>query len=123
MNARKATVILLEDDQILRQLLADGLQHDGYPVIEAATIAKAGEALVASGGRAILLADRAVSPDGPNGFQFAAAALEQYPALRVVYVSGTHIAVRRRSFGPRERGLAKPFAMSQLMTLVRELAF
>ena len=46
---------------------------------------------------------------------------EQFAGLRVIYVSGTHIAVRRRPLGPRERGLLKPFAMSQLLTAVREL--
>ena len=42
--------------------------------------------------------------------------------LRVIYVSGNHMAVRRRPLGERERGLLKPFAMSQLLSLVRELA-
>ena len=117
-----ATVILLEDDQTLRELLADGLQHEGYAVIEAPTPARAAEALAKTEGRAVLLADRAVAADGPNGFQFAANALEQYPPLRVIYISGTHIAVRRRVFGPRERGLVKPFAIAQLLTLIREFA-
>ena len=47
--------------------------------------------------------------------------MERFADLRVVYISGTHIAVRRRTLGARERALLKPFAMSQLVTAVREL--
>jgi DNA-binding response OmpR family regulator len=116
-------IILLEDDASLRSLMKEGLQEAGHGVEEVATGAGAQAALAAVEGRAILVADRSIegASDGPNGFQIAADALEQYPALKVIYISGTHIAVRRRTLGPRERALLKPFAMTQLLAAVREL--
>ena len=109
---------------MLRSLLADGLQAARYTVVEAATGQAAAQAIAAAEGNAILVADRQVEPQesGPNGFQFAAKALEQHALLRVIYMSGNHMAVRRRPLGERERALLKPFAMSQLLTLIRELA-
>ena len=111
----------MEDDTTLRALMADGLRDAGYPVVEAATGALAKEALAAAKGRVILVADRSVDKDGPNGFQLASEALEIRPDLSVIYISGTHIAIRRRTLGQRERALLKPFAISQLLTMVREL--
>lgn len=104
-----------------RALLADGLRDASYTVVEAATGAQAKQALQAIMGAAILIADRSVDKEGPNGFQLASEALERQPGLRVIYISGTHIAIRRRTLGARERALLKPFALSQLLTMVREL--
>jgi DNA-binding response OmpR family regulator len=123
MNEAAQPIILLEDDASLRSLMREGLQEAGHGVQEVATGAGAHAALAVVEGRAILVADRAIEGggDGPNGFQIAAEALDRYPALKVIYISGTHIAVRRRTLGPRERALLKPFAMAQLLALVREL--
>ena len=116
------TIILLEDDATLRELLADGLGQAGYAVVQTTTGDEMKRALdAAASSRTILVADRAVGQDGPNGFQLASDAMQQHPDLRVIYISGTHIAIRRRVLGARERALLKPFAMSQLLILVREL--
>ncbi len=111
----------MEDDDTFRALLADGLRDAQYPVVEAATGAATRQALSAAEGRAILVADRSVDAEAPNGFQLASEAMVEYPELCVIYISGTHIAIRRRVLGERERALLKPFAMSQLLTAIREL--
>jgi DNA-binding NtrC family response regulator len=123
MNEAVLPIILLEDDASLRSLMTEGLREAGHGVQEVSTGAGAQAALAAVEGRAILVADRTIegAGDGPNGFQIAADALERYPALKVIYISGTHIAIRRRTLGPRERALLKPFAMTQLMGAVRDL--
>ena len=122
MSEGALPIILLEDDAVLRTLMAEALAEAGHGVTEVATGAGASAALAVVEGRAILVADRAIEGDGPNGFQIASESLESYPNLRVIYISGTHIAVRRRTLGERERALLKPFAMAQLLAAVRELA-
>ena len=121
MNATARPVILLEDDASLRALWAEGLQEAGLTALAAANVVEAEAAVQHVGGWAVLVADRTIEPATPNGFQFAADALERYPDLRVVYVSGTHIAIRRRALGERERALLKPFAMAQMLDAVRDL--
>ncbi len=122
MSDKKPPVILLEDDAILRELMADGLQHAGFAVVSTSTAAQLRAELETVAGRAILVADRAVEEQKPNGFQVAAELLAQYDQLRVIYISGTHIAIRRRELSERERAMLKPFAMTQLLTAVRDLA-
>ncbi len=121
MSETARPIVLLEDDAMLRRLMAEGLAEAGYKVVEAPSGQLALTALAAAAGRAVLVADRSVDAGGPNGFQLAADALAQYPELRVIYISGTHIAVRRRTLGERERALLKPFAMAQLLGAVRDL--
>ena len=123
MSHSTLPIILLEDDAVLRSLLAEGSKEAGYTVQEVATGAGAQAALAAVSGRAILVADRGLEANagGLNGFQIAAEALELYPDLKVIYITGTHIAVRRRPLGLRERALLKPFAMTQLLSAVRDL--
>ena len=115
-------IILLEDDPVLRGLMRESLAEAHYHVVEAATGQAARTALEAANGHALLVADRSIDAGGPNGFQFAADAMVQYPDLHVIYVTGTHIAVRRRVLTSRERALLKPFAMAQLFAAVRDLA-
>ena len=122
MNVTVRPVILLEDDSLLRALWAEGLSEAGFSVVPAANVAQAEAALQAVEGRAVLVADRTIEPGAPNGFQFAADALERFADLRVLYISGTHIAVRRRALGARERALLKPFAMAQMLAAARELS-
>lgn len=101
--------------------MAEGLREHGYDVVEAEQAEAALAAIASREGRTVLIADRALGEPGPNGFQLAATALERHPELRVIYVSGTHIALRRRHLSDRERGLPKPFAFAQLLALVRQL--
>ncbi len=121
MSDKTRPTILLEDDATLRALMVEGLEQAGHAVIEAPTTELAEAALAAAEGRAILVADRSIEAGERNGFQVAADALERYPLLKVVYISGTHIAVRRRALGERERALLKPFAMTQLLAALRDL--
>ncbi len=121
MTPRRRTVVLLEDDATLRGLMAEMLRDHGHPVTEALHAEAAMAAIEAAAGEAILVADRAIGEAGPNGFQVAGKALERHPGLRVIYVSGTHVAVRHRQLSERERALMKPFALAQLLALVRQL--
>ena len=123
MNQTAPPIILLEDDATLRSLLSEGLKEAGYAIHEVSTGSGAQATLAAVAGRAILVADRGIEGNvgGLNGFQVAAEALELYPDLKVIYITGTHIAVRRRPLGPRERALLKPFAITQLLSSVRDL--
>lgn len=118
------TVLLMEDDPVLRGLQADSLREQGFDVAEAPDGRTAMALLAAKPQIRILLADRGLGGKSsePNGFQLAAQALEHYPNLRVIYTTGTHMALKSRPLSPRERILYKPFTASQLMNLIRQLA-
>lgn len=64
----RPTVLVLEDEEGIRQLVRDGLEEEGYDVVAVATIAEA-EAAQPEGGYDLYVLDLAV-PDG-NGLRYA----------------------------------------------------
>lgn len=121
MAQKDTTIILLEDDATFRGLLAEGLRDQDFQVVEAANVEAASHAIQSVDGHAVLVADRALNGQPYTGFEAAEEALAAYPALKAVYTSGTHQALRARQLSDRERTLPKPFALSQLVSAVKHL--
>lgn len=120
--SQKSTVLLLEDDRMLRELMTEGLRDAGYTVVALEGAGQLAAELDRLAGSAVLVADRDIGSATTSGFEVAAAALERHPALKVIYVSGTQLALKHRILSTRERSLLKPFAVSQLAGLVKQLA-
>jgi CheY-like chemotaxis protein len=121
-SRRGETILLVEDEPGVRNLVRDTLKEDGYIVLEAANSA---EALLLSGqhtGPIHLLLTDVVMP-GLSGRQLAERLLPLRPELKVLYMSGyTDDAIVRH--GVLEPGVAflhKPFAPQMLTHKVREV--
>jgi PAS domain S-box-containing protein len=115
------TVLLVEDDELVRKQVLALLRRDGYEVLVAAN---AGEALLISEQRPqidLLLTD-VVMPI-MNGRQLAERLRVQYPKLPVVYMSGYHDdEVLRGMLGSPGVGyLQKPVRREVLAQKLREL--
>jgi len=82
------TILLVEDEQPLRMLVANLLERCGYTVLSAES-AKAGLALWEDNREriALLLTD-IVMPDGLTGLELGARLTAQNPGLKVIYTSG-----------------------------------
>lgn len=116
------TIMLVEDEPLVRQTIAHYLERSGYRVIDAPD---ADHALAR-------LADRDVSVDllltdivlpGKPGTELAAAMLELIPGLRVVFMSAYPTAKLHRD-GHIDAGtetLQKPFTELSLLTHVRSV--
>ncbi len=116
------TVLVVEDEDTVRDLLEESLREYGYRVITAANAAEAEEAGRRHEGPIHLLMTDLVLP-GASG-RVAAERLSQLrPELKVLYMSGyTDDAILRH--GVIERGMAflqKPFALTALARKVREV--
>jgi two-component system, cell cycle sensor histidine kinase and response regulator CckA len=116
------TVLVVEDDAVVRGLTRHILQHAGYAVLEAAT---GDEALrVATGhiGRIHLLVTDVVMP-GLGGRAAAERLAERYHGLRVLFVSGytDDAVVRHGVLHDKVNFLQKPFTPSALALKVREV--
>jgi two-component system, cell cycle sensor histidine kinase and response regulator CckA len=116
--ASPAQVLLVEDDEGIRELMADILRTAGHRV---ATAGRASEALA--------MADRHPQPDllvtdvimpGMSGPTLARALADHLPGLRVLYVSGYagEALVRNGGIAPGERFLPKPFSERGLLQAV-----
>jgi CheY-like chemotaxis protein len=115
------TVLLVEDEGSLRDLIAELLEANGYDVLAAESPAKAIETAERHPGTIHLLLTDVVMP-GMNGRQLAAQVRERRPEIRVLYMSGyTEDAIAHR--GVLEVGallVSKPFTQESLTRKLRE---
>ena len=114
------TLLLVEDDASVRELVAEFLQSAGYTVIQAGDAAEAQAACAEAGGKLDLLVSDVVLP-GLDGPALADRLREQVPGLRALLMSGyPGDAVVRPSQESGTTFLAKPFSRTVLLGKVRE---
>ena len=113
------TVLLVEDDDLLRSVVVDCLNDAAITV---ASYAAAGEALDRfMGERPEVLITDVNLKSREDGFWLAAVARQRWPELPVVYMSGHGVAEFAGRFGTRDHFLSKPFTGAALMDAVHEL--
>ena len=116
------TVLLVEDSEELRRLMARQLGSAGYAVLEAGTPDRA-LALIEEGATQIDLLVTDVELPGLSGFELAQRAMALRPGVRVLLVSG--YSERLATGGRHEKGelpfLQKPFGADVLRRKVREI--
>ena len=115
------TILVVEDDQLVRQLVVRILRGQGYAVLEAADAAEAESLAREHAGPIHLLVTDVVMPGG-DGIGLAGRLAETRPETKVVYMSG--YAERQPAGGglflPGAAFLAKPFTPSDLLRKVRD---
>jgi PAS domain S-box-containing protein len=116
------TVLVVEDEEGVRQSVREILQSAGYSVLEAATPDEA-FALMARHAQPIHLLITDVVMPGCTGGVFASRFREHYPESRVLFISGyTDDAIVRHGVARSEvKLLKKPFTIGTLTTTIREL--
>lgn len=113
-----ATVLLVEDNAMVRECLRELLGDIGGRVSDAASAAEAMERIAAEGVPDVLVTDLQLGP-GPNGLALIAAARRRWPGVRAVLISGTN--VEEPALDPGDRFLRKPFKVEILVRAVSEL--
>jgi PAS domain S-box-containing protein len=116
------TVLMTEDDELVRTLIRTTLQDQGYTVLEARNGAEALRISQEYKGPIHLLVTDVVMP-GMNGRELAERLACRCPALRVLYLSGyTGETVVRNGVLEAERAfLPKPFSPAAFAHKVREV--
>jgi PAS domain S-box-containing protein len=122
-NARaNAAILLVEDDEDVRQYSAEILRETGYRVLEAADGAAALEALAEEPGIRLLFTD-VVLPGGLNGRQLAEEARRRRPDLKVLFTTGyaRDAIVQQDRVDPGVALLLKPFSAASLTAMVSQV--
>ena len=117
------SVLLVDDDPTVRDMVAGLLRGWGHRVIAAAN---ANEALVVLDGHEpldLLLSD-VIMPPGMDGTELARHATRMRPGLPVLLASGfaAHTAGTPSAFGPDVAMIAKPFAIDDLRRQLARVA-
>ena len=116
------TILLVEDEDGVRALMARTLRQQGFEVLTTANGMEALQSARAHGRPPDLLVTDVVMP-GMTGRELADTLREQYPTLKVLFVSGyTDDALLKRGvMEAREALLAKPFLPRELGARVRQI--
>ncbi|MEZ4452969.1 MAG: PAS domain S-box protein [Nannocystaceae bacterium] len=112
---RPITVLVAEDDAMVRRLVGDALSAHGYEVLAAADADEAIQALAAHAGPVDVVLTDAVMP-GTAPAILVGEVRARNPQARVIYMSG--YAAPRRDVSPidaRDTFLPKPFTTSELL--------
>lgn len=118
----RRSILVVDDEIIVRMLMVDLLEEAGHAVVEAHDGASALRALDDAGAIDLLVTDVGL-PGGMNGRQLADAVRAERPDLGVLFVTGyagTPAAAQDAS-DPNTRVVAKPFKGDELLRRVGEL--
>ncbi len=116
------TILLCEDERLVRAVTSEALRGAGYRVIEATEGAHAMEAASAHAGPIDLLISDVVMP-GMNGKELAAMLAAERPEMHVLFISG-YTADLIDDHGIEASGAAflqKPYGSGELLRRVRQI--
>ncbi len=116
------TVVVVDDEPVVRMLIGDILRDLGYRVIEAADSAE-GLRVLQSSQRVDLLVSDVGLPGGMNGRQLADAAWVHRPRLKVLFTTGyaESAVLGNGVLEPDMPVMTKPFAMDALAAKIRAM--
>ena len=115
-------ILLVEDNDAVRRVVARQLEELGYSVVTASNAPEALHMLEGDEGIDLLFTD-VVMPGGMNGFELGRQALKRRPALKVLHTTGFTRPVDDVSDpkGPPPHLLTKPYRKTNLAIKVRQV--
>jgi PAS domain S-box-containing protein len=116
------TILLVDDEESLRELISGLLRQSGYTVIVAATPDQALEIAAHDTQRVHLLLTDVVMP-GMNGHEMAQKMASIRPDMKVIYMSGYAGFTHRGVLEAEAIFLPKPITRGTLLRKVREVLF
>jgi signal transduction histidine kinase/CheY-like chemotaxis protein/HAMP domain-containing protein len=117
------TILMVEDEPVLREMARDILEGCGYRILEAASGRDALKVWQEHLGKIDLLLTDMVMPEGVSGVELAEALLHDQPNLRIVFTSGyTPNEVSSKMLERNHaKFLQKPYSHNDLAGVVREI--
>jgi PAS domain S-box-containing protein len=115
------TVLVVEDEPVVRGVIVEMLQDQGYRPLEAVD-GPAGLRILQRGERVDLLVTDVGLP-GMNGRQLADQARESRPGLKILFITGyaENVAIAQGFLQPGMEMITKPFDLDNLSRRIRDL--
>ena len=116
------TILVVEDEPALRELVQEILERKGYRVLEASTGVQALKIWDQRKNDIDLILTDMMMPEGVSGRDLAQRALHDRPEMRVIYTSGYSLDVVSPDFSVKEgtNFLQKPYDPEMLAQVVRD---
>ncbi|MEA1834783.1 response regulator [Methylobacterium durans] len=114
--AMSATVLVVEDESMVRTVAVDMLEEAGFPVLQAATADAAWAILERAEEIGVLFTDVDM-PGSMDGLALASRVAERWPHIRLVVTSG-RVGLRDADMPDDGRFLLKPYRQAQLLNAI-----
>lgn len=115
---RKPTILIVEDEVLIRMAVCEHVRDEGFRVLEASNVAEAQAILRAREPIEIVFSDVNM-PGAMNGIDLAQWVRDQYPDVRIILASGQVVPGDDvKELGPF---LRKPYSHDVLMTHIKRL--
>ena len=119
-GAAPVSVLVVEDEVLISNLVADALSASGFLVHEVTTADEALEYIDSDVAIDALFTDVNL-PGGMNGVELAARAREIRPEMPIVYASGRYKLSEIAPLVPRSLFMAKPYDPSDVCAILSRL--
>jgi len=113
------TVLIVEDEPLVRMDIAEQLQDLGFKVLEAANAAEAVTMLEVNADIQVMFTDVDM-PGGMDGLMLAAAVRDKWPPIKIIVTSGHH-KVEMDDIPAESRFFGKPYRADDVAAAVREM--
>ena len=116
------TILIVEDEEMLRELAREILKDAGYQILEATSGREALEVWRQHDGKIDLLLTDMVMPEGVSGVELAERLVMEAPNLKVVFMSGYTSDDVSPELLERTNGsfIQKPYGHTELIKVVRD---
>lgn len=120
MGARSETILVVEDNPEVRDIVCCQLEELGYSIHEASNGPEAIELLRSSVAFDLMFTD-ILMPDGMTGYELAAVARKDCPRLKILFTSGYTAIGAGQGHDSRAGGplLKKPYRKRDLARFIR----
>ena len=119
VGVNRRRILLVEDESLIRVIVAESLTDAGYDVMQADSGEAAVLLLDRPGTLDLLLTDIQM-PGSIDGNAVAQAAKKRHPGLPVIYVTGRPDSLQN-GIGSSDAFIRKPFGPNEILTLIRTL--
>lgn len=119
ISAIAASILLVEDEPLIRIDLADFLVEAGFRVFEANNADEAIALLETNGDIRVIITDVDM-PGSMDGLKLAQAVAKRWPPIRIIVVSG-HRQVEITDIPDGSVFFSKPFSQPGMLSSMREL--
>lgn len=115
----QSTVLVVEDDEVLRMCAAEVVTDAGFTPVEAANADEAVAILESRSDIALVFTDIQM-PGSMDGLGLARTVHDRWPAIKIILVSG-RVEVSECERPVNSRFFQKPFAMRQMIEGLRDM--
>jgi CheY-like chemotaxis protein len=115
----QATILVVEDEVLVRMALADQLRSAGYVVLEASNADEALDLLYSKGHGVQLLLSDIRMPGSMDGVELARMIRAQHPEIKIVFASGESFSASH--WGDADGFFPKPYNAGRLIEHIKML--